>query len=301
MKKAICTISSSSHLFKVKTLFESLRANTDADLHCLLTDGATEHLIEGVSIGLTDDLQTETATRIKGRYTGNELRWALKPVLMAHLLERGYDQVIYVDNDICFYSSPLPIFDALHGHSLLLTPHHYPSDPEKDQYWLEANFRVGLYNAGFVAASRSGVGALRWWAECCAYNVKKSAWRGLFDDQKYLDLMPVLFPDVGILHHKGCNVAGWNSLTIDRSMSPEGTMLLDGHWPLIFIHYNVHTMRCITKGEDPLLLPLMDEYEKALRVHGPTYSVAKEIRPRANDVFQYLRHLRWLAARAIER
>lgn len=301
MKKAICTISSSSHLFKVKTLFESLRANTDADLHCLLTDGSSASQMEGVTMSTLHDLTSTTASRIKSRYSGNALRWALKPVFMTHLLEGDYDEVIYVDNDTCFYSSPEAIYDALAEHAILLTPHHYPSDPGKDQFWLEANFRVGLYNAGFMAASKLGIEALDWWAQCCAYNVKKSAWRGLFDDQKYLDLLPVLFPEVGILRHKGCNVAGWNQATITRNLSPLGDVILDGVWPLVFIHFNVFTMRSIGRGEDPVLRPLMEAYERLLQSHRSSYSVASETRPRPADFALYLRHLIWLAVRALER
>ena len=38
----------------------------------------------------------------------DKLRWALKPILLKYLLESKFGKVVYVDNDIFFFSSPLP-------------------------------------------------------------------------------------------------------------------------------------------------------------------------------------------------
>ncbi|MCF8257361.1 MAG: hypothetical protein K9J06_07395 [Flavobacteriales bacterium] len=301
MRKAICTITTRSHLFKVMAVHDSLDERTDAEFHCLvMEDDGKPVAVDGITFHLLTDMPSAMMERIKARHGGNELRWACKPLFLLHLLAEGYAQVVYADNDMCFFGSPSPIFDALHAHSLLLTPHCYPADPQREQFWLEANFRVGLYNAGLVAAASGAEDALRWWADCCAYNVKQSAWRGLFDDQKYLDLVPVIFPETGILRHRGCNVAGWNTHMVQRMLDSEGNLMLNGQWPLVCIHFNAFTFRTILRGGDPLMRPHLEHYESLLHKWNEGYSVKQETRLRASDVRAYLRHLVWLFVRRME-
>ncbi|MCB9205105.1 MAG: hypothetical protein H6603_09045 [Flavobacteriales bacterium] len=193
----------------------------------------------------------------------NHLRWSLKPVMISSLLE-DYEKVIYLDNDTFFFNDPSFLFDELDKHDILLTPHNYPRDPKKNQNWLEANFKVGLYNAGFIAVNRSAKHIMDWWADCCLYRCEKSLLRGLFDDQKYLDLVPIMHPNTKVLEHKGCNIAGWNNEVCKRVEQPDGSVLIDNKWPIVFIHFNGFTNRAIVNGDDPLLKPYFDEYLKAL-------------------------------------
>lgn len=301
MTRSICTISTASHLYKVRALHESLSAYPTDGFFCLVTDGVNPPApVDGIRFLVLDDMPSALMERIRSRHHGNELRWACKPLLLLHLLSEGFEKVLYVDNDMCFFGSPDPVFEALAEKRLLLTPHYYPADPSKDQFWLEANFRVGLYNAGLMAAASGAERALDWWAACCAYNVKKAAWRGLFDDQKYLDLMPVLFPEAGILRHKGFNVAGWNAQMVSRSVCSKGSLLLDGEWPLVCIHFNVFTIRVILKGDDPLLRPFLDAYQDMLTRWRPGHRLKSETARTWSDVRAYLRHLGWLAIRRFE-
>jgi len=297
---AFCTISTSSHLFKVHTLFKGLDGLTNADMHCLVTDAVPASGDERINFHALDGLSDEVAVTIKSRYTGNELRWATKPLFISHLLQLGYERVIYVDNDIYFIASPDFLFEKLGEVNMFLTPHYYPADPKEEQFWLEANFRVGLYNAGCVGANSNAIGALNWWAQCCAYNVKKSAWRGLFDDQKYLDLIPVLFDKVEVLKHHGCNVAGWNKKLSVRSLGSDNKLVLNGKWPLVFIHFNVFTFRAIMKGWDPLLEPFLKTYVDQLTSFNPRYVLANETRLTLADYSRYVRHLVWKMVRVFE-
>ena len=297
---AICTISSQSHLYKTQALWATLQGKTTAEFHCLVTDVSKVDPAPGCTFHYLSELTSDEADKIKKKYTGNRLRWALKPVFMMYLLEQGYDSVIYTDNDIGFVASPDFLFEKLTATALLLTPHYYPADPQKDQNWLEANYRVGLYNGGFVGANKTAIPALKWWAECCIYNVKKSYRRGLFDDQKYLDMVPVLFNGVEVLAHKGCNVAGWNLVSSPRSKNAAGELLLDNLWPLVFIHYNYYTIQCILRGKDPLLLPYWNTYHDLLRQYNPAYQVNKDIRSASRDLRQYFDYIRYRLARLAE-
>lgn len=277
MKTAVCTISTLSHRFKTRALFLSLKEFTQADFFALYTDqppmGEQDELYHIIAF---DELNNYETRQIK-KYNKDKKRWGSKPFLLLHLLNDGYDAVIYVDNDTYFFNSPDFLFEQLKQRTVLLTPHYYPADPTKNQIWLEANFRVGLYNAGFIGVSQKGKEAMQWWGNCCLYNVKKAYCRGLFDDQKYLDLMPVLFDEVEILKHRGCNVAGWNIETNARSLNSKGELMFNDTWPLIFIHFNYYTIQQIVSGKDFLLLPYWEEYLSVLCKEYPGYDHQKEI------------------------
>jgi len=252
------------------------------------------------SVGMTvlrlDELLPKSHRSGMHRYSGDNLRWACKPLLINELLERGYDQVLYFDNDIRLYDSIDVLIEQLMSHSLALTPHWYLSDPTDKQYWLEASFRIGLYNAGFFGASVTGKSAVQWWAACCEYNVKKSISRGLFDDQRYLDLLPILFDKVHIIKHKGCNVAGWNIQNCPRSLE-DGQLRLDGKWPLVFIHFNAFTIRKIRAGNDPLLSDLLAQYFEELRSVNSNFVSTDLIRYSLSDVWNFIRHMWWYVQR----
>jgi hypothetical protein len=298
MKTAICTISSNSHLFKAESLFASLQRKTHASFCCLVTDAETAD-IKADSIYFYDlnSFQTEDALAMKAKYKGNRLRWGFKPLFISKLLQEGYDSVIYVDNDIFFYASPDFLFEELEKSTVLLTPHFYPADPLKDQNWMEANFRVGLYNGGFLGANQQAIPVLDWWTKSCLYNIKKSYRRGLFDDQKYLDLFPILFEDVQVLKHKGCNVAGWNMETSPRSLNEKNEIMLDARWPLIFIHFNYYTIQTIIRHKDPLLQSCWNEYLEMLLSKNPRYNYQKEIKSIRRDLLLYFDYIRYRTAR----
>lgn len=267
-----CTISTVSHLYKTYALAESLRnQNRDFVLHVLVTDGTEELKAENCRFWKTADINFgPIAASILDKYknTPDKLRWSLKPVLLRFLLNAYADKVIYVDNDQFFYNDYQFLFDLLNQHSILLTPHYYKHQPGKDQNWLEANFKVGLYNAGFVAANKVAIPTMQWWAECCEYRCEKNAFRGLFDDQKYLDLVPVIDKGAHILRHQGCNVAGWNTELCERKLV-NNEVRINGEYPVVFVHYNAFTIRTIAEGHDDLLVPFYNTYTNTLKKYKP--------------------------------
>lgn len=269
-------------------MFESLASYTDADFYCFITDTEQiESTHERVRILTGSDLSLPVARQILNKYKGSQLRWAIKPVILLYLLEKGYDVVLYADNDIYFFSSPDFLFEALQEKAVLLTPHYYPANPLSDQIWFEANFRVGLFNAGFVGVSQKAKAALNWWAGCCLYAMKKSYRRGLFDDQKYLDLFPIMFEDVEIVKHRGCNVAGWNIHTSARSLDAHGNLQFNDKWPLLFVHFNYYTIQCILNNTDPLLKPAWHTYHEMLCRFNPNYRYEKELKPLNHTIRAY--------------
>ena len=71
----------------------------------------------------------------------------------------------------------------------------------------------GAYNLGFLAVSRAENSArfLQWWAERLFLYCYDDKSRGIFTDQKWIDLVPSFF-DCHILKHHGYDFATWSLL-----------------------------------------------------------------------------------------
>ncbi len=281
-----CTTSTVSHLYKTYALADSI-APFGGVLHVLLIDGSPDNTTEipqNIHFFSLKNLTDEIGKKIISKYKNKDkLRWALKPVFLTFLL-RKYSKVIYVDNDIFFFNDFSFLFEKLEKKAVLLTPHFYEADTQKNQNWLEANFRVGLYNAGFIGVNSKAIPFLNWWANCCLYNIKKAYWRGLFDDQKYLDLVPVLFDDVEIIKHRGCNLAGWNFTNYPHELAKNNTTL-------IFIHFAELSLIEFSKPENYWYKSYI-KYVDSLKKYYPNYLFKRKIFNK-NTVINYLYFLIW--------
>lgn len=296
-----CTISTVSHLFKTYALADSI-ASGGGMLNVLLIDGKKEDISAGpgnISFYYLEDVNKGLGKELILKYKVNKdkLRWALKSVFMNYLLDK-YSKVIYVDNDIYFFGDYAFLFDELNSNTVLLTPHFYSADPYKEQNWLEANFRVGLYNAGFIGVNANAKPALDWWAQCCLYNIKKSYWRGLFDDQKYLDLLPIHFDKVKVLKNKGCNLAGWNYNTCQLSRDSNNEIVVANMFPLIFIHFAELSMFEFSKPNS-FFFNEYNKYIEALKKHRKSYTFKKKIVSKFS-ILSYLYFIIWRMVRNIE-
>lgn len=278
-----CTISSGEAFYKVRALAGSLiNFGDEITLHAFVTDSTPENSQPNVkTYGLQQLADDDLCNKVIERYRNNadKLRWSLKPAFMHFLLQqKEIDKLIFIDNDIFFFGSFQFLFNLLTEHTVLLTPHYYNDDPSKNQNWLEANFNRGLFNGGFIGVNRLATSSLLWWAGCCIYRCEKNAIRGLFYDQRYLTLLPVMEESATIVRHKGCNLAGWNLELAPRSLN-DGKVLIDGEFPVIFIHFNEITVRQIVEGRDGLLLPYLEQYEEALKRYKPGFSRSELYKP----------------------
>lgn len=258
-----CTIITRSHLAWALILADSLREwDTRLPFAILITDLAPG---ESVDLGgrqeieilrLQDLLHIPLGVAIAARYAGmgNELRWCMKPVLMQHLHIR-YAKVIYGDCDLHFYADPSFIWAGLDHADVLLTPHWRSSKASVDRDNFDQLYVGGLFNAGFVAAHRRGADALHAWGENCLEVCFKDFTKGQCDDQAHLNLLPIYFEGVEVLRHRGCNVANWNMVECRRTVGPNGTVMINGTFPIVFIHFTRSMIDGIVSGTDGLLMP----------------------------------------------
>lgn len=273
MKRAFCTVITSSYIPFAKTLFKSIKVfDPNVKTFALVVDkkGCSEFdefdefnilYIENLSyIFLSKEISKKYANNT------NALRWSLKSVLMIHLLQTSkYNQVFFVDPDLFFYSDFKFLYEELAENSFILSPHWYCMDPNKSEVEFCRLMTDGLYNAGFLGATIKGLETLYWWAKMCFHSCYIDYQKGLFVDQGFLNLLPLKNPDSKLIHHRGCNVAPWNSFESRRSLSPNGELLLNNVYPLVFIHFT-DLPKLIE--HDPLLIPFLERYEIELRNNG---------------------------------
>ena len=85
--------------------------------------------------------------------------------------------------------------------------------------------------------------------------------------QAQLDILPVLFETVKIVRHRGCNLASWNVNECKRELI-NGNLLINGEYPIIFIHFSQILANEILRGHDPLLSPYLINYKSVFEEDG---------------------------------
>ena len=262
-QRCFCTIITRSHLAWALALADSLRV-WDPDLPFVilvsdLPDGEEPDLggledIEVVRVADLLHLPMGAAIAAKCADRKDHLRWSLKPVLMEYL-HLHHAKVIYGDCDLYFYADPAFIWAELDRADMLLTPHWRSSIATVDRPNFDQLYVGGLYNAGFVASHRRGIPALRHWGGNCLEVCFKDFTKGQCDDQAHLNLLPVYFEGVQVLRHRGCNVANWNMVECARTAAADGAVLINGTFPIVFIHFTRSMIDGIVDGTDGLLMP----------------------------------------------
>ena len=267
-----CTIITADHLPFAKVLHASLQKTVPyTSLQVLIIDKNDFTSSRNFTIHSIDSVVTSPVAKgiykKYGHTNPDHFRWALKPVFISYLLQNGFDKVIFTDPDIFFVNNFSFLFDELDDSNILLTPHWANLNPVENEGSLLDLLRGGLFNAGFIGANKKGKEAIDWWAGMCHYKMEINFTSGLYDDQKYLIILPVHFPDVKILKHQGCNLASWNVQTCKREII-NGKLLVNKHFEPIFIHFNRETIVNILNRNDKLLHPFLEEYIQLFKNEG---------------------------------
>lgn len=245
MKTAVFTIASRNYFGVVKTLMDSLeKTNADYDRFVGVADEVNDEFASmawNFNLLSLEDIEIPNKKNMLFRYTILELNTAIKPFVFKTLfLKYGYDRVIYIDPDIYVYHKLDKIDNAFEeGHEIVLTPHFTGNWPEDDKLPNEVSImQAGVYNLGFLALSKSSntINLLDWWGgkleKLCVVAIEK----GIFVDQKWMDLVPGLFEKVFILRDEGYNVAYWN-LSHRKASKKNGEYYFNDQL-LIFFHYS---------------------------------------------------------------
>jgi glycosyltransferase involved in cell wall biosynthesis len=281
----ICTIIAKNYLAHARCLTESfLDQHPDGQVFVLLADmidGAFNPAEERFVTVEARDLAISNFDQMAFRYTVVEFNTAVKPFFLEYLFEHyQLQKLCYFDPDIYFYQPIQRIDDLLTTNSVVLTPHLLES--LDDQYMPDEPYilRAGIYNLGFIGLAQGPdlLKLLRWWQQKLLKDCVVDISRGLFVDQRWIDLVPGFFDKVAILRDPGHNAAYWNLKHRDIRFE-------QGQWrvndvPLTFYHFSglpMQDIQAISKHQDrytladrPTLEPLFVHYHDRLLANGYT-------------------------------
>ena len=240
---AVFTIIAKNYLPYARVLMQSV-AEHHPDWHRFvilvdLVDGYFHPQEEHFEIVLSRDLRIPQSRWFHFKYTILELSTAVKPYAFEYLLAaHSLDRIIFLDPDIRIYSPLKDVTAALGSANIALTP-HLTRSLEDDKRPAEIDIlRSGAYNLGFIGIARSTETAafLVWWQQRLYDHCLVDLPRGLFVDQKWIDLAPGMFEGVEIIRDPGYNVAYWNLAHRPISRSEAGYKIERS--PLAFFHFS---------------------------------------------------------------
>lgn len=288
-KRAFVTVVTRNYAHFAQVLLQSCREHhPHCDVFVCYADRPPDSWEESVAdarVIYGDQLNIDDWHRFSFQYTPFELSCALKPFVIADVLKRGYDEVIYLDGDMAVYGPLTDVFQLLERSSIVLTPHLLTPLPADGQRPHESAFLVsGTYNAGFFAVRSSPTTSqfLGWWQEMCRRQCIVDLAASLFVDQKWLELVPGMFDGVGILRNPGYNAGHWSlsqfSITAGAARCDTASGVSVGGSPLVLFHFSGMTpmrpqeyLRSQTRtslAANPPLENLVEHYHERLASAG---------------------------------
>jgi hypothetical protein len=179
-----------------------------------VVDRLPEGIEAGYRIDVVEpvDLDLPYFDELSFKYDVVELSTALKPALLAFLLERE-PAIVYLDPDTLVLRMFDEAIQLLESAPIVVTPHSLSPIPRDGlRPSEEGMLHTGVYNLGFLAlrASREATRLLDWWEPRLRDSSRIDYASGLFYDQKWFDLVPSYFAEAAILRDPTYNVAYWN-------------------------------------------------------------------------------------------
>jgi len=276
-------VTTCNHFHFAKTVMESIaRSGTSAERFVFLVDAGAD--MDRYSSNLFRTITLECISvpnRQQTCFTHSsfEMSALSKPFVMDYLLGRGYAKVLYIDADTYVYHSLDHTIGQLDYHDGLFTPHitrsldgeHMPNDLDI--------LTAGTINTGFFAlkACNTTGALLKWWQEKVIHDCYNEAQRGVFVEQKWIDLISSLFPTLVLDRSPGMNVAYWN--LPHRQITKKGATYYVDAAPLIFFHFSgfdphhpsvlsKYDTRFLKRGIPEPIPELIAEYVDRLKANG---------------------------------
>ena len=246
--KLVFTICSNNYLAQAKVLGDSIRTtNPDYEFYICLVDQYSPVIDYEKEIGhkiiLTENIGIPDFDDLWKKFSIIEFNTCVKPFFFEYFTSK-YDDLeflYYLDPDTFVFDS-FKLIEKEFGqeNNILLTPHiltpieldgKYPDEPIFLNY--------GLYNLGFLGLKNPVVSLIliHWWKERTYKFGYNRTCEGLFVDQLWFNLVPILFEKVKISKHLGLNMGPWN--LHERILSKSSVnYMVNNKYPLIFYHFS---------------------------------------------------------------
>ncbi|MDX1733661.1 MAG: hypothetical protein R3228_04810 [Halioglobus sp.] len=316
----VFTSISSNYLPKARVLCRSVKAHVPAaQFHVLLCDAvpaeldlASENFDSLITI---DELPIDNRQAWIFQHEVVELCTAVKGLGFQEIFRRhDADKVVFLDPDIVVFSDLDLIESKLDEHSILVTPHQ--TEPESSRGAIVdhevSSLKFGVFNLGFLAVRNSPEGHrfVGWWSDRLRDFCFDDRDKGLFTDQKWIDLAPAFFPDLGIVRDTQVNVSTWNINQREITGDLAGGIGVDGK-PLCFYHFSgldsgaMKVMADVYGAAAPVVEELRTWYVKECETMGQAqlggrpcqydlYSDGGRVRPAQRLIYRYREELQSL-------
>jgi GT2 family glycosyltransferase/glycosyltransferase involved in cell wall biosynthesis len=252
-----CTIVAKGGLAHARVLAtEFLDHHPGASFFVLLADRVDAYFKPGAErfrLVKLDELDIPPNSQLQFRYPGAELRTALKPFLLKHLLTRhGIKKLVYFDPDAIILDKLAALFGPLDQNSIVLTP-YLASSMEEDGAFADMKIlEAGTHTTGFLALADTPTThqLLDWWQKRIAEKGLPESRPGVSADQRWIDTFPGFFEGVHILREPGYGVGCWN-LHSRRVELSDGKVRVNGKPGCLFSYAGL-------EGDDLLLGSSLD-------------------------------------------
>lgn len=233
---SICT----NYAHKARTLAQSVKENIpDAQFYICLTEREIPESMNSPyfdKVILSKDMWNGNFNQFIYKHAIVEASTAVKGQFFRYLLQTHpeEDQFIYLDPDCYVYSDFIELRELLDTRPIIVCPHLL--QPGNIDMELSSTAH-GVYNLGFLAVNHSKESErfINWWADRLYLFCYDDIQRGIFTDQKWIDLAPCFF-DVEILKHRGYDFATWSLLGCEMT-EEDGKYYVKGD-PLRFVHFS---------------------------------------------------------------
>ena len=171
-----------------------------------------------------------------------EMCTGVKGLAFQTILDRyNAEKVFFFDPDMVILSPLDSLLEQLDNYSILLTPHQTVPEATEDAIIDNeiCSLKHGVFNLGFLGIRNSEQGKefIQWWRDRCLDYCYDDIPRGLFTDQKWVDLTPAFFSDYYVLRDPIYNVATWNLSHRQATGSLAEGIYINGE-PICFYHFS---------------------------------------------------------------
>lgn len=285
MNTCAFTICSKNYLAQAITLKESfVKNNENCPFFIFLADRPSQE-VQSLDLVLLDESWIPKWKEMAFKYGVIEFNTSIKPFCINKLFKDGFQKVVYLDPDIYVVRPLEVIYSYLDDYDCVLSPHFCYLQQQFQGAVSETQISSqGLYNLGFGAFKNSNVGRkiINWWMDRLETNCYGDTLNGMFVDQKWMDFIPLFYPDnVLVTKNAGINTAIWN-LHERTLMIENGEYLIKDIigdvYPLLFYHFSgfdPYVPKVINRRHPqfntdvfPSFIPLIDEYRKRVIDNG---------------------------------